>query len=85
VNVQNVNSAGSWADFVKLVQQARSRSNTPGVAPLKAAGLKQTVRLQAPAAARSPYGVLRNEQAGGAASIQAKQTKIAGGFFDAYA
>lgn len=79
MNVQNVNNAASWADFVKLVQQARTRS-------MMQAGHAATVRhagpAAAPQAARPGYGVTVSRQA---AASPAQPTKIAGGLFDAYA
>lgn len=77
MNVQNINNAASWADFVRLVQQARSRSmaNAAGIA--KGGGLQPAQRAVA-----HPRYV---EHAARPEAAPVKTAKIAGGLFDAYA
>jgi hypothetical protein len=85
MSIQGVGRADSWAEFVRLVQEARSRSQGTGGGAYPVSGLKKGASLQSATPLRPAYGVMRNEQMGAATPAASKGTRIIGTFFDAYA
>lgn len=75
----------SWAEFIKLVAEARARSQGIGGAMAKSKGVPSTARLSAAIRPQQPYGIMKNEPATASQAADSLRMKISGSFFDAYA
>jgi hypothetical protein len=83
--VPNVNGIDSWAQFVKLVQEARARGTEYDGSVARSSFVKKGVSFSPAAPVRQQYGIVKSEQPGATQSMTGVKTKIAGTFFDAYA
>lgn len=81
MNTQGVNNQVSWAEFVRLTQQARIRNNGFSKNANRVNEVKKRVKT-------NPYTSVKNGMAKNISHTQASagaKTKISGGLFDAYA
>jgi hypothetical protein len=85
MNVQSVGGNESWADFVKLVQEARARSQGIGGGIAKNGGVRSGAHLSSAARVSNQYGIMKNEPVLARNDVSTLRTKISGSFFDAYA
>jgi hypothetical protein len=75
----------SWAEFVKLVSEARTRSQGIGGAITKGKDVQKAAQFSAIGRTQQSYGIMKNEPATASQAVTALRTKISGSFFDAYA
>ena len=75
----------SWADFVKLVSEARARSQGIGGAITKNKGVQKAAQFSAISRTQQQFGIMKNEPATSSQAASSLRTKISGSFFDAYA
>jgi hypothetical protein len=75
----------SWAEFVKLVSEARARSQGIGGAMIKNKGVQKAAQFSAVGRTQQAYGIMKNEPATASPAANSLRTKISGSFFDAYA
>ena len=85
MNINSVNRADSWADFVKIVHDARLRAQAPPVKTLPpASAVAKSGRIITPQPVRpeamEAQGIVRSTT-----TFAKAQTRIAGIFFDTYA
>ena len=85
MEVSNVGRTELWAEFVKLVAEARARSQGIGGAMTKNRGVQNTARFSAAVRPQQQYGIMKNEPATAPQNANSLRTKISGSFFDAYA
>jgi hypothetical protein len=85
MNIQQTGGAGSWPEFVKLVQDARARSQGTGGSVSKNTRVQKGAQFVAPSRVQHHYGIMKNDPATASPAVQGLATKIAGSFFDAYA
>jgi prophage tail gpP-like protein len=84
VNIQGVGGNDSYAQFVKLVQEARAR--TSAVAPGRAQAAAQVTSVR-----RSPAQLYRSAPVAASTNVQSApveqkaKTRVLGSFFDTYA
>jgi hypothetical protein len=75
----------SWAEFVKLVSEARTRSQGIGGAISRSKDVQKVAQFSSIGRTQPPYGIMKNEPATASQAASSLRTKISGSFFDAYA
>ena len=81
MNTQGVNNQVSWAEFVRLTQQARIRNNGFSKEINRVNEVNKRIRT-------NPYNSVQNGMSKNISQTQVSagaKTKISGGLFDAYA
>jgi hypothetical protein len=85
--MQNIQSVDSWSQFVKIVQEARSRTQVTGpagsAAAAGAAKVDANTRTIMPVRTHSP--VVNDAPVQAVQRSVGAKTKVLGSFFDAYA
>ncbi|MBN1128920.1 MAG: hypothetical protein JXA71_08040 [Chitinispirillaceae bacterium] len=85
MSVSNVGNVDSWMQFVKLVQEARSRSAGYDGAVTRSSFVKKGASLLPASQVRQQYGIMKSAPPGAAQNMTGARMKVAGTFFDAYA
>ena len=84
MNIQSVGQADSYAQFVKLVQEARSRNQGVVAGAASVSRPAKSVRISAPQAYRAAPPA-RASGIEGTPTVPKATTKTLGSFFDTYA